>query len=204
MNTGRFLSVDPVLDTKSALKNPQMWNRYAYVLNNPVNRVDLDGRLSSPFHILLTYIAARREGFSFRQSASLAWKNAWADKGTQGTSSDHTNQHAMIGLKSDGARQTPAEARQGTATVIGQNVAKNTVTSVAKALHTIQDAKTPLHQDRPWTGEQSIGTIVRHVLADVFPSPQTIGEAYRATVETLREVKANNGGVPVIPENEEP
>jgi RHS repeat-associated protein len=42
---GRFLSVDPVLDVKRALLSPQMWNRYAYVMNNPINRIDPDGRL---------------------------------------------------------------------------------------------------------------------------------------------------------------
>lgn len=31
-NLGRFLSVDPVLDQKKALKEPQRWNRYAYVI----------------------------------------------------------------------------------------------------------------------------------------------------------------------------
>jgi uncharacterized protein RhaS with RHS repeats len=41
---GRFLSVDPVLDLKSATTKPQMWNRYSYVANNPVNAVDPDGR----------------------------------------------------------------------------------------------------------------------------------------------------------------
>jgi RHS repeat-associated protein len=34
---GRFLSPDPVLGTPG---NPQSWNRYAYVLNNPVKLVD--------------------------------------------------------------------------------------------------------------------------------------------------------------------
>jgi RHS repeat-associated protein len=201
---GRFLSVDPVIDTKNALRNPQMWNRYSYVLNNPVNRLDPDGRLSSPFHILLTYIAARREGFSFRLSAQLAWRNALADIGTQGTPAKQTNQHAMMGLKADMTPQTPAEARQGTAEAIKENKKKNTVDSVARALHIVQDRATPLHQDHPWTGQQSIGTIARHVLGDVFPSPGTIASAYRATVDTLREVKAENGGVPVIPENDEP
>ncbi|MFA6957339.1 MAG: RHS repeat-associated core domain-containing protein [Thermoanaerobaculia bacterium] len=43
-NLGRFLSVDPVLDQKSAAKNPQRWNRYSYVSNNPVNKIDPDGR----------------------------------------------------------------------------------------------------------------------------------------------------------------
>jgi RHS repeat-associated protein len=41
---GRFLSVDPVLDIKQATKNPQGWNRYAYVLNNPLRFTDPTGR----------------------------------------------------------------------------------------------------------------------------------------------------------------
>jgi RHS repeat-associated protein len=41
---GRFLSVDPVIDMKKALRRPQMWNRYAYVSNNPLNATDPDGR----------------------------------------------------------------------------------------------------------------------------------------------------------------
>jgi RHS repeat-associated protein len=32
----RFLSVDPVLDIEQAVRTPQIWNRYAYVLNNPL------------------------------------------------------------------------------------------------------------------------------------------------------------------------
>jgi hypothetical protein len=41
---GRFLSVDPNLDIKRSLPEPQRWNRYSYVVNNPVNRIDPDGR----------------------------------------------------------------------------------------------------------------------------------------------------------------
>lgn len=41
---GRFLSVDPVLDIKKNLSEPQMWNRYAYVTNNPLKFTDPDGR----------------------------------------------------------------------------------------------------------------------------------------------------------------
>lgn len=37
---GRFLSVDPILGN---LLQPQSWNRYAYVLNNPINRIDPSG-----------------------------------------------------------------------------------------------------------------------------------------------------------------
>lgn len=37
---GRFLSADP---TVAYTQNPQSFNRYAYAMNNPLNRVDLDG-----------------------------------------------------------------------------------------------------------------------------------------------------------------
>jgi RHS repeat-associated protein len=41
---GRFLSPDPVI-SKAAIRSPQLWNRYAYVGNNPIRFVDPDGRL---------------------------------------------------------------------------------------------------------------------------------------------------------------
>lgn len=41
---GRFLSVDPSMDLKKTIRNPQMWNRYSYVLNNPLRFTDPDGR----------------------------------------------------------------------------------------------------------------------------------------------------------------
>jgi RHS repeat-associated protein len=41
---GRFLSVDPTLVLKTTMPNPQMWNRYSYVVNNPLRFTDPDGR----------------------------------------------------------------------------------------------------------------------------------------------------------------
>jgi RHS repeat-associated protein len=41
---GRFLSVDPVLDVKAAMAEPEVWNRYSYVTNNPLMFTDPDGR----------------------------------------------------------------------------------------------------------------------------------------------------------------
>jgi hypothetical protein len=46
---GRFLSVDPVMNVKSNVSSPQGWNRYAYARNNPVLRVDPDGRKDKVF-----------------------------------------------------------------------------------------------------------------------------------------------------------
>ena len=40
---GRFLSVDPGRDTKAAVRRPQTWNRYAYVIGNPLRFTDPSG-----------------------------------------------------------------------------------------------------------------------------------------------------------------
>jgi RHS repeat-associated protein len=42
--SGRFTSVDPVLEFDKALTNPQPWNRYGYALDNPLKFTDPDGR----------------------------------------------------------------------------------------------------------------------------------------------------------------
>jgi RHS repeat-associated protein len=42
---GRFLTIDPAMDVEKIARNPQSWNRYAYVDNSPVRFDDPDGRL---------------------------------------------------------------------------------------------------------------------------------------------------------------
>jgi len=44
---GRFLSVDPYLDVKSASTNPQIWNRYPYVSNSPLKYTDPTGKANA-------------------------------------------------------------------------------------------------------------------------------------------------------------
>jgi len=48
---GRFISTDPTLSSAQP-QNPQSWNRYAYVYNNPSRHIDPDGQapldLSNP------------------------------------------------------------------------------------------------------------------------------------------------------------
>jgi RHS repeat-associated protein len=40
---GRFLSVDPKAHIKQAMRQPQMWNRYTYAINNPLAYTDPTG-----------------------------------------------------------------------------------------------------------------------------------------------------------------
>ncbi len=42
--TYRFNSVDPLINKKRALTNPQAWNLYAFCQNNPITNFDPDGR----------------------------------------------------------------------------------------------------------------------------------------------------------------
>jgi RHS repeat-associated protein len=58
---GRFLSVDPTWESAD-LGKPQSWNRYSYVMNNPINATDPDGRVgffllppTMPFHLGLNH-----------------------------------------------------------------------------------------------------------------------------------------------------
>jgi RHS repeat-associated protein len=44
---GRFLSTDPALKTRSAMRLPQIWNRYSYVSNNPLHHVDPTGAVAA-------------------------------------------------------------------------------------------------------------------------------------------------------------
>jgi RHS repeat-associated protein len=42
---GRFTTIDPVYTWSENLEDPQRWNRYAYVRNNPLRYTDPDGRV---------------------------------------------------------------------------------------------------------------------------------------------------------------
>jgi RHS repeat-associated protein len=43
-SAGRFTTIDPVQTWQENLVDPQRWNRYAYVRNNPLRYTDPDGR----------------------------------------------------------------------------------------------------------------------------------------------------------------
>src|SRR5271154_4822364 len=49
---GRWISPDPLGAGAATLANPQTWNRYAYVANNPLSLTDPTGLIESTCQIL--------------------------------------------------------------------------------------------------------------------------------------------------------
>jgi RHS repeat-associated protein len=64
---GRFTQVDPITFSASNLLNPQTLNLYAYTANDPVNRVDPDGKFWGFLGAIFGFLAAfiRNTNFSF-------------------------------------------------------------------------------------------------------------------------------------------
>ncbi len=199
-NIARFLSVDPVRGTP---KTPQSWDLYSYVRNNPLNATDPDGRLLAPWHFLITLLGGHAQGYSWRQSLSLAVWDVKADfkKGSLSSNAQDANVHAMIGRK-NGRWQTAAEARSEIGQSLSTNVAKNTTESVGTALHTLQDMATPLHLDHQWRGMGLNLESVRHLLGDAFPSSATVDRAVLTTMGVVEQVRQSNEEIATAPEDQ--
>jgi RHS repeat-associated protein len=73
---GRFTSPDPLLES-GRVSEPQSWNRYAYVLNNPLRYVDRSGLYEEDVHRDLTFALALAAGIA----EPLATRIAAADQG---------------------------------------------------------------------------------------------------------------------------
>jgi hypothetical protein len=184
--------------------NPQSWNRYTYGRNNPIGMADPDGNLALPWHIAISFAAARHHGLSLGRSISLAWKVGMVDfrRNSQSGDARFTNMHAMRGTKASGIVQTVAEGRAGTARSISDSLARG---DLSAAMHTTQDNQTPRHQDEVWTGSYfglGVGGAIAHFLADLFPAPSTVTNAYADTVNLLASEESfdNSQNVPQEPD----
>jgi len=176
------MSPDPMLNSGRP-DDPQTWNRYSYVLNNPLTKTDPDGHFEAEWHFAITLAAGLMTGHGIIGSTKLAYQATMVDfrKGSQHADAAHTNMHAMEGRKADGKLQTATEARQGTHDVVS-NAMKNGDTGLA--LHAVQDLAVPLHDGHAWTGVD--GSFVKHFIGDNLPSQFTVVNALVNSVEVLQ------------------
>jgi RHS repeat-associated protein len=77
---GRFTSADPGSFSLAHVVNPQKWNRYAYVLNNPFVFVDITGAAEQ--RIINVYLGFRDKDRSTLDNVPLPWSD-WSKVATR-------------------------------------------------------------------------------------------------------------------------
>lgn len=103
---GRFTGVDPSLESAEP-GVPQSWNRYLYVLNNPLILVDPDGK---------NWFYVTRDGKHYWE-----WYKGdkWTDPATNKNYTSSWTHLAVIEIDPD--KKNSDGAKQGTLTIYGQN-----------------------------------------------------------------------------------
>ncbi|HEV7426701.1 MAG TPA: RHS repeat-associated core domain-containing protein, partial [Thermoanaerobaculia bacterium] len=113
-NLGRFLAMDPDLYIEKTLPEPQRWNRYAYVVNNPMHAIDPTGRDTYLVNRYInTSILTNRGNFishTFIMTTSgghihtYSWGNA-GNKNTVGRLFKHTPEDLTAAAKAYGTSE---------------------------------------------------------------------------------------------------
>jgi RHS repeat-associated protein len=182
-NWGRFLSVDPGRDWDP--KQPQSWNMYAYVRNNPINKVDLTGKWTTAIHEKLIDLAFAGLSNSERyilKNASLrvdspltgqfprtAYQHSMRAKGeTVGQAMQ--NSAAFYNKKISEARTQNADAQAHAGDGSGRSEAMKlaSLQSVGEAMHMVADASSPQHK-----GYQVWAPVADPIVSLQHPSGET-------------------------------
>ena len=179
----------------ASLGNPQSLNLYGYVNNNPLSQVDADGHFASPWHFLLTFVAAIATGHDPIHASIWGIKNAGVDfrKGSQSGDAASNHMHAMAAQG-----ETAAQAYAGTAQSVSQDEASG---DIGAAQHAIQDSYAGGHDYSTWdpadsglgklTGGLSFGGFLKHEFEDWLPSPSALWGALKGSIEEMRDPGAS-------------
>jgi hypothetical protein len=168
---------------------------------------------SSPLHSSITKNAAQNAGYSPDEAEALAQMVLDVDSlpGTQGTDAAAANQHAMAGRKGNGNMQNPCQAYNGAANQLEQDIRRGDQASIAKALHIIQDARSPAHGPfAPWDGGSTIylstgpfsppATIdnvpsLSHMYGDINPGSAAIQDATVTSQDFLKDMLTHDSAL---------
>jgi len=134
-STGRFMKPDSQYDDAEA--NPQGYNLYTYVKENPVNRNDPTGHWGGDFHEAMASVALLAAGFSQEAAAAAAAANSGVDKGATDPFSSPDNRMTYHAFRMKG--EPPEQTR---ARVLSNNCISEGMSPVqfGRESHTRQDA----------------------------------------------------------------
>jgi RHS repeat-associated protein len=110
---GRFLSVDPIMNPTRSIRRPARWNRYTYVLDNPLRFVDPNGEETEVAIGRATnrngygHIAIIQDGLVYSQGTHYSGKKDWGvprdayfnQKGEGGLSQNDQRETRVVKLK---------------------------------------------------------------------------------------------------------
>ncbi|MBV8818431.1 MAG: hypothetical protein JO022_08760 [Acidobacteriaceae bacterium] len=144
---GRFLSVDPVVNMKESVSTPQLWNRYAYAVNNPAQRVDLDGRWAT--WIFRVHQAAIDTSLSFVDESRREVLRSAQER----VDIDQMNQYKhACRLPGQPVEEARAKAQAFVDTSMEKAIehelkgdTEMAMEHLGAAIHTLQDATSPTH-----------------------------------------------------------
>jgi RHS repeat-associated protein len=202
-NMGRFTSPDPMLIMRQKMTDPQQWNMYSYVRNNPLKMVDTNGKWPTEIHNQI--IDRAFPGLSAHQRDILKSSSAGMDHCSTCQLESNSFQHSM---RAPG--QDPGQARQQSADFVhteehlaqdvqatnGRNTNGNPTPSstsdikdgslslFGNAAHTVADGTSPAHVDAqgnplPWNPTSPSG-VEAHEAAESTITPEQMNNAVTA------------------------
>lgn len=166
---GRFMSPDPSNQSVD-FELPQTWNRYSYVLNNPLNMVDRNGQWPSYTHESIVNDAFPGMSASDLQTLYNASKevdthqeayNSWMHGMSDGTDPNRAEAiYVAMQLGDQQITKDEAEARLDQAKWVAEGHSGLSPTALMKfgnALHIITDRLSPAHTGyQPWYGQSKL------------------------------------------------
>jgi hypothetical protein len=142
---------------KQKMLDPQQWNMYSYVRNNPLRLVDNNGKWPGEIHNRI--IDAAFPGLSVQQRNELKRTSAWVDRFPGGQTTAHNHEHAMRSPGENPAaanraidqniqnHEQAAQRAQGGAPEHANQINNGALDEFGQALHTTTDRTSPTHTD---------------------------------------------------------
>jgi RHS repeat-associated protein len=198
-DVGRFTTVDPVQTISENLTDPQRWNRYSYVRNNPLRYTDPDGRLpvepwkASGHTDLTTAAMSGQGGLSSQDVARAVEANIAVD-----ALSNQTNDpaHYMPGTGAEATKLIDQLLDTAVKAEVGGRHSE-AMKALGQALHTVQDRYAHDAQNAGWLAHMNGSAPdnpAKHPkeYQDAKRASQEFVQRYLAEVKKKRESEPNS------------